>query len=48
MNLEEVINQESYEKCEEAINDLVVKFIEENGMKPTFEKVTDIEPYVIK
>lgn len=46
--IEDIDNQESYEKCEEAINDLVVKFIEENGMKPTFEKVTDIEPYVIK
>ena len=46
--IEDIDNQESYEKCEEAINDLVVKFIEENGMKPTFGKVTDIEPYVIK
>lgn len=46
--IEDIDNQESYEKCEEAINDLVVKFIEENGMKPTFGKITDIEPYVIK
>lgn len=46
--IEDIDNQESYEKCEEAINDLVVKFIEENGMKPTFGKITDIESYVIK
>lgn len=32
----------------EDINDLVVKFIEENGMKPTFSKVTDIKPYFVK
>lgn len=41
-------NEEAYKKCEEDINDLVVKFIEENGMKPTFSKVTDIKPYFVK
>lgn len=40
--------KEAYAKCENAINDLVVKYIEENGMKPTFAKVVDAEPYVIK
>lgn len=46
--IEDIDNKEAYEKCENAINDLVVKFIEENGMKPTFSKVTDIKPYFIK
>ena len=46
--IEDIENEEAYKKCEEDINDLVVKFIEENGMKPTFSKVTDIKPYFIK
>lgn len=46
--IEDIDNKEAYEKCENAINDLVVKFIEENGMKPTFSKVTDIKPCFIK
>ena len=41
-------NKEAYEKCENAINDLVVKYIEENGMEPTFANVVDSEPYAIK
>lgn len=46
--IEDIENEEAYKKCEEDINDLVVKFIEENGMKPTFSKVTDIKPYFVK
>lgn len=46
--IEDIDNKEAYEKCENAINDLVVKFIEENGMKPTFANVVDSEPYAIK
>ncbi len=46
--IEDIDSKEAYEKCENAINDLVVKYIEENGMKPTFAKVVDAELYVIK
>lgn len=46
--IEDIDNKEAYEKCENAINDLVVKYIKENGMKPTFANVVDAEPYVIK
>lgn len=46
--IEDIDNKEAYEKCENAINDLVVKYIEENGMEPTFANVVDSEPYAIK
>lgn len=46
--IEDIDSKEAYEKCENAINDLVVKYIEENGMKPTFANVVDAELYVIK
>lgn len=46
--IEDIDNKEAYEKCENAINDLVVKYIEENGMEPTFANVVDIKPYFVK
>lgn len=45
---EHIADPKIYQKYEDDINDLIIKYIEEIGMRPDFKEIVDIKPFVIK